>query len=259
MQSEKLLANELNDLINNHHIPNPPLNRIYNIGDRVKWGAHQNSFVLEVSEDKRFYKLKTTNVKTKFDKEIKSETINWVAWTDIFFYTSLEEEKNREVLSSNDDIFLRQFNSTINSILNLAYTFGLDFDAEYQRDYVWSLQDKQNLIDSILNNIEIGKFLLIRREWKEKIKKNNKMYEILDGKQRISTIMEFYESRFQYKGKYFHELSFIDKNKFYDHHITYMEGENLNEQDRIKLFIRVNTTGKVMDVEHLNNVRKLLK
>lgn len=55
----------------------------------------------------------------------------------------------------------------------------------YQRDYVWSQEDKESLIDSIFNHIEIGKFVLVFKGYE------GDMYEVLDGKQRLSALQEF--------------------------------------------------------------------
>ena len=77
---------------------------------------------------------------------------------------------------------------------------------DYQRDYVWELSDKQLLIDSIFNNIDIGKFAFIHLDYKT-WNKTGYAYEILDGKQRLKTIIDFYENRFSYKGIYYNDLS----------------------------------------------------
>jgi uncharacterized protein with ParB-like and HNH nuclease domain len=72
---------------------------------------------------------------------------------------------------------------------------------------VWELEDKVALIDSIFNNVDIGKFAFIHLNYGEKY-----TYEILDGKQRMRAILDYYENRFQYKGKYFNELSCREQN-----------------------------------------------
>ena len=38
-------------------------------------------------------------------------------------------------------------------------------------------------------------------------------YDVLDGKQRLTTLIEYFTDSFKYKGKYFSELSFLDQYK----------------------------------------------
>jgi uncharacterized protein with ParB-like and HNH nuclease domain len=66
---------------------------------------------------------------------------------------------------------------------------------DYQRDLVWSLEDKVNLIDSIYNDIEIGRFAFIKTDYSKNNFDFDKdfYWEILDGKQRISAIIDFFE------------------------------------------------------------------
>ena len=50
-----------------------------------------------------------------------------------------------------------------------------------------------------------------------------KRCEIIDGKQRLSTLVEFYENRFQYEGKYFTDLGFEDRHQFTSFNIVFGE------------------------------------
>ena len=70
---------------------------------------------------------------------------------------------------------------------------------KYQRKLVWTLEEKEKLIDTILHGYPIPLFLLAER----KDQKNSVYYEIIDGLQRFNAIFEFIENNFSYKGKYF--------------------------------------------------------
>lgn len=115
-------------------------------------------------------------------------------------------------------------------------------------------KDKTDLIKSIFNNIDIGKFVFIQRKGKA----NGKYCEILDGKQRLTALTEFYEDRFKYNGYYFSELSFTDQHKFTDHQVSYGYLENPNKEAIFETFIKLNTCGKPMASKHINHVKKLL-
>lgn len=82
---------------------------------------------------------------------------------------------------------------------------GIDFMPPYQREYVWTDSDKEQLLDSIFMGSDIGKFtvrVLDDVEWFER----QLSYEIIDGKQRLMTLLNFYLNRFPYKGFYFDVL-----------------------------------------------------
>src|ERR1039458_10144528 len=66
------------------------------------------------------------------------------------------------------------------------YIFRIDLDADYQREKVWSKKNQEDLLDSILNDIDIPKLYLAEVN-------NNKQFdfECIDGKQRMLTLMGF--------------------------------------------------------------------
>ncbi|MEV5193003.1 DUF262 domain-containing protein [Streptomyces clavifer] len=69
----------------------------------------------------------------------------------------------------------------------------------YQRKLVWSVTEKQLLIDSILDGYPIPLILLAERP---EIRGSGK-YEIIDGMQRLDAIFSFIEQRFDYDGMHF--------------------------------------------------------
>ena len=131
---------------------------------------------------------------------------------------------------------------------------GVDFSPEYQRDYVWSQEDKEKLIDSIFNNITIGLFVFVKRPFDE----YGKGYEVIDGKQRLTALVDFYEDRFPYKGVYYSQLSFSDSNHFDTYGVSIgVLSESSTEKEKYAAFLAVNTFGKVMDEKHLESVKRV--
>ena len=159
----------------------------FKIGDYVKYGyISQPITVNYISDDKKVYGIKYE----------KSDNIQFIGWQDL-----------RPVTSSNTD-FIRNKgmkidfnNNQIDGLLTTYYHSGINMNPDYQRDYVWETEDKELLIDSIFNNIGIGKIVLVR------LLNGEYGHEILDGKQRLNAIIEFYENRFPYKGYYYNDLS----------------------------------------------------
>jgi hypothetical protein len=68
------------------------------------------------------------------------------------------------------------------------YVYRIDLDADYQREKIWSREDQEKLIDSIYQNIDIPKLYLARIKGKE-----NFEFECIDGKQRMTTLLNFYK------------------------------------------------------------------
>jgi hypothetical protein len=68
----------------------------------------------------------------------------------------------------------------------------------YQRKLVWSVEEKQRLIDSILRDLPIPLFLVA-----EIGAAPDAPYELIDGMQRLNAIFSFLENEFPVSGEYF--------------------------------------------------------
>jgi hypothetical protein len=142
----------------------------------------------------------------------------------------------------------------ISALLGRYYHFGTDMNPDYQRDYVWSEEDKVALIDSIFHGIDIGKFA-----YADNPVSDHYLYEIIDGKQRLRTIIDFYENRFPYKGKYFNDLCYRDQNHFENYAVSVADVRNVDRNTVMKYFVAMNSQGRIMDSAHLDKVRAMIK
>ncbi len=223
----------------------------HKVGDKVRYGAHQNTEILEVLDDGLIYFVRSYGVHKVYGNDKEYEQYNYLFWIDARKIVAHAEKR----VTQEKKLELRAYNADISSLLHKIYFSGIDFNPEYQRDYVWSEEDKVALIDSIFNNIEIGKFAFIKRDYSQEV-----YLEILDGKQRLTALREFYENCFKYKGLTFDELNNRDKWHFLNFSITYFETEEPEDRRLIyEYFIRLNTFGKVMDKEHLEKIKKLIR
>ena len=68
----------------------------------------------------------------------------------------------------------------------------------YQRKLVWTVEEKENFIDSICHKYPVPLFLVAEVQYKSKT-----VFEIIDGMQRLNAIMSFIEGEFSLHGKYF--------------------------------------------------------
>lgn len=135
----------------------------------------------------------------------------------------------------------------------------------YQRDFVWNLEQKQSLIDSIYNGLDCGKIVVIKRDFSEVDDEVDPelcyFNEIVDGKQRLSTILDFVNDVFpDSNGYYFGELSKIAQREFESKQcIGYAEFRGyVAPEDIISQFLKINHTGVPQSPEHINYVKEIL-
>jgi len=153
---------------------------------------------------------------------------------------------------------------TIQEILNLFEKGHLNLEPGFQRASVWANRDRQKLIDSILRNYPLPSIFLYRR-----YDEGNLVYDVIDGKQRIESILMFTGAqrgnRFQTHSRLYEQdpPGWIDWNTIrrkklqyritgYNLQITEVEGEL---GDIIDLFVRINSTGKALTGQEKRNAR----
>src|SRR5215472_8028322 len=136
------------------------------------------------------------------------------------------------------------------------YIYRIDLDADYQREKIWSTKNQEELLDSIVQNIDIPKLYLA-----ETTGDDNFDYECIDGKQRMATLLNFYQpdknsdnplrvrvagERYTYK-QLEKELPQISK-KIDDFELTFVIYPEIDDEEflreifrRLQLGVRLNT------------------
>lgn len=230
-------------------IPEPT--SLLKVGDRVRIGAYIDTVVSDILLDGKAYEITYTTYNTNYGNGFHAHgNKRIVPWMDI----RKEAPEGVETLTKKDDLRLSYSQRTMGDLFTKAYKFGLNLDPEYQREHVWTIEDKVNLIDSIFNNVDIGKFVYVHLGYNGEYS-----YEVLDGKQRIRAILDYYEDRFQYRGKFFSELSNRDQDHFDGYSISYAEIQNATQEQKLQYFLKLNTGGRIMSKEHLSKVEKQLE
>jgi hypothetical protein len=251
---EQHLASQLKDLVEDLPVISlPPPSRLVSVGQEVRFGHIKYNKVEEVLFDGRIILLDQIATDTNYGNPIDSRQKMYAIWSEVF---ALVDDSQVESLFVGNP--LGGFGYSQRDIYSLLHTmkhFGVDMNPDYQRGHVWDDNDKVRLIDSIMNGCDIGKFVFIHLPYKE----GGPFYEVLDGKQRITAIIEFYESRFQYKGKYFHELSRLDQGEFLRVSVSYAEVRNPTREAKLRFFLSVNTTGRPVEESHIKHVKELLE
>lgn len=130
---------------------------------------------------------------------------------------------------------------------------NIKLQTEFKRYYKWDYDKKSKLIESILLNIPIQPIYLSEE--------NDYIYEVLDGEQRITTIMEFVNNKFKLKntGMYTSNLLFRDlersiQRKIEDYILfVYIIGKDTDEEMKFKIFERINTGATKLNSQEIRN------
>ena len=140
-------------------------------------------------------------------------------------------------------------------------------DIKYQRELCWTTKDKQLLIESIYNQLDIGKIVVRKRSYKwveNRVKKGQiegtAFRDIVDGKQRLNAILDFMQNKYpDLNGYFYDDLSRRAQYKF-DNFSAYafceME-EEATDEDVQSVFLNVNFTGRPMSPEHIEFVKSI--
>ena len=147
------------------------------------------------------------------------------------------------------------------------YVFNADGSKTYyQRNFCWTLEEKQALIESIYNNISLGRVIVRERSYKwvkEQIELGNTevaFKDIVDGKQRLNCILSFMQDEFpDSHGYYYSEFSEQATWQFLDHQLLgyAVLNEKSTDKDVLDCFLRTNFAGVPMSQEHIEFVKNI--
>ena len=152
---------------------------------------------------------------------------------------------------------LHYSNVSVEILLMKHMLAGVDLYPAYQRNYVWDEKDRERLLDSIFSGVDIGR-IIMREKSDEEYMEDNFMYEVIDGKQRLSTLLAYYENRFPYRGVYYNELSDKDRRQFLDANAALAIVGNLNMAGAIRIFLMTNKSGKAANDAVIKNAEEIL-
>lgn len=235
------------------YIPPVVPSRMLCVGDQVGVGNLEDCVVAGVSSDGRFVVIDHTRVDTNYGRPIRHEhrlgIWSWLSATRLSDVGATSFARKERLRPS-------YMNSDISAMISIVLHRGIVDNPDYQRDYVWTLEDKERLIDSVFQERSVGSFLYVNYPHE----KYQGKLEVLDGKQRLNTLVEFYSSVFPFKGKYYHELSGHDKGSFLNASVQFAEldGKRMTRANLLQVFLDVNCAGVPQTTEHLAHVQGLL-
>lgn len=100
---------------------------------------------------------------------------------------------------------LQNTNRPLDVLLHWHRAGYLDLDPPYQRGDVWGVVRRQNLIKSILQGVPIASLIINDRTRHHDLWGNSesKFLSVIDGKQRITTVLMFLNNQFKVPGEWF--------------------------------------------------------
>ena len=130
---------------------------------------------------------------------------------------------------------------------------SITFDNAIQRGYVWDIKRKSLLIESMVIGYPIPAFYAKRDE--------NKVFDMLDGKQRCRAITEYFNNEFalegvseELEGKYFDDLPEDIKDDIISYSLTVYYFEEITDDEVCEMFYRLNN-GKALTAIELTRVK----
>lgn len=154
------------------------------------------------------------------------------------------------------------------SIKFFAENCNIDFDVylptkerNLQRNYVWTVEQKRELIWSVLMNRHIPRMAMLNIvSEKEDVKG---IYQVIDGKQRLSATIDFYKGNYDLiideQSYYFKDLpkdyqTVIGGFMFPYYIVNEDYGNKFTDEDKINWFRYINFAGTPQDAEHLKGL-----
>jgi hypothetical protein len=152
----------------------------------------------------------------------------------------------------------------------IDYDVKLSNGMNLQRDLVWTLTQKQALIESMLKGLSLPEFhvVLYKSAAAERGDTRTTVFKIIDGKQRLSTIQQFInnEFMFEWNGISYYFADFDKDTKFiitnYHMHFKIVyeyDDRRLTDKQLVDWFNMVNFSGTQQDAAHMANLQNSLK
>lgn len=162
---------------------------------------------------------------------------------------------------------------SVESVYTLYRKRMLLVNRKYQRKLVWTIDEKEKFIDSLHKSLPIPLILTAVTKYKD-----NSVYEIIDGMQRLNAIISFIENEIHFNGSYFNLETFAltkklkDENKIEQkkpimsideclkittYQIPFSITSYENEAEIEEIFRRINSYGKTLSSHELRQAGSL--
>lgn len=170
------------------------------------------------------------------------------------------------------------FDLNIFNIQNEQLKPNLNLNPFFQRDLVWSLAQKQDLMKSLFYHLPIGAIYINRHNYLNdtivngikhfKNKKDLNYFSeidnvVVDGKQRLSTVLSFLNDEFPIiinnNEIYRHDMSKFDIANLLNNNINVIQTYIENRNDLIKFYVQINTSQTTHNESEIDFAKSFLE
>jgi uncharacterized protein with ParB-like and HNH nuclease domain len=131
----------------------------------------------------------------------------------------------------------------------------LDLDPDYQRGYCWTDEQKSRYIEWILKGGTSGKEIYLNHPgWMRDFKGK---FEIVDGKQRISAMLDFLHNKIKVFGEYFNE--FEDDLPLSNASFSVNIADLKSRKEILQWYLDMNSCGVAHTNDEIEKVKKLIE
>lgn len=193
---------------------------------------------------------------------VKNKTVGYVVMIEMISHEPkevgasyfAEVAKTKRII---DEVQMSTITSDITMFLEYYGRDNFDFNPVYQRDLVWTTEQKEAFIKAILvGNAEVRPtFITVPHSQRT----SSQQFEVLDGKQRLNAIISFVRNEFSVDGYYFSDLNSADLSRFYHTPFIYTTVKYYSDkgwdvmtiQQKVELFLQINEYGQKVSDKHL--------
>lgn len=140
------------------------------------------------------------------------------------------------------------YQSTVRSFIDEIDHDLIVIDPDWQRGVVWTLEQKQCLIDSILKGMPFGSLMV----WVHDGEKT-----MVDGKQRTTTLAGFVKGEFTVDRQTFQEMAQREQQTVLNTYVHVLMIEEATEHDIVDIFDRINSGKQLSDGERIASQKEV--
>jgi hypothetical protein len=119
-----------------------------------------------------------------------------------------------------------------------AFATYFDVHAPYQRGSVWSIAQRQALIDTMLMGLAIPAIYVRELDLVDRPR-----YEVIDGKQRLLALAGFMADEFTVDGCFFSQWSAVERRMWSNEILPVIVVGRISDAEAVEVYRRLNTCG----------------
>jgi len=143
------------------------------------------------------------------------------------------------------------------TILDFIQEYGLDLDPDFQRAHVWDEDQREKYMEFCLRGGRTGRVILFNHtKWNTTAGLSDGEFVIVDGKQRLETVLRFLRNELKVFGHYYKD--FEGKLRITEDRFQFMVNDLPDKKSVLKWYLELNDGGVVHTKAELEKVQKML-